>query len=81
MPDGTRLLRRVFAPTGPRVRRVPAHFTPEEVAWLLATADQGPRAQALWRCVARPADWLPPAPDPRRCPQRFYDHLPRIVFW
>jgi hypothetical protein len=81
MPNGTRPFWRALVPTGPRARDLPARFTPEEVAWLLATGDRSPRAQALWRCVARPADWLPLAPDIRRCPQRFYDHLPRIVFW
>jgi hypothetical protein len=73
---------RALLPVGPHgwLWRRPG-FTAAEVRHLLAAEPPGERGQAVRRCVARPQDWLPPAPDIVRCPLRYHPHLTRIVFW
>ncbi len=56
-------------------------FTAGEVRLLLRYPSDDARGQAVRRCVARPQDWLPPRPHAILCPLRYYEQLPRIVFW
>lgn len=56
-------------------------FTATEVRDLLATGDDGARARAARRCLARPGDWLNPPPDAFDFPWRYQRHLPRIAYW
>ena len=56
-------------------------FTAAEVRRLLTNTGRDPRAVAVRRCLARPQDWMPPAPDLIRCPLRYHERLPRIVYW
>jgi hypothetical protein len=69
-------------PFGPRgwLWRTPG-FTAAEVARLLHADMSDERARAVRRCVGRPGDWHPLAPDVARCPTRYHQRLARIVFW
>ena len=73
---------RRLLPVGPRgwLVRTPG-FTAREVRQLLRRGAVCERGRAVAHCLARPADWLPAAPHPVRCPQHYHQHLTRIVFW
>jgi hypothetical protein len=81
MHDDRRLDWRTFLPVGMRgwLWRA-AGFTAAEVERLLREDPPGPRARAVWSCLARPQDWLPD-PDIARCPVHYHRHLTRILFW
>lgn len=60
-------------------RRRP-RFTAREVRQLLREGGASARGQAVSRCLARPTDWLPPAPG-GGCDPLHQRYLTRIVFW